>query len=326
MKISFIIPVYNVENYLPECVESILNQGELDYEVLLVNDGSTDGSGKLCDEYAQKHHCVRVIHMDNNGAASARNTGLEHAKGKYVAFVDSDDRIAAGSVPKLMQWIDEGGADLCFLEGIKFFPDGKQIPLGDNIIRSEVRGKSKEEVCMHLASRPKFAGSACTKLFRKDFLDEHQMRFQAGRRHAEDLTLCRDCILRAQTYDALSMPYYEYRQDRAGSVTDTLGVAGFYDLCNFVAESAEILTRDREAIDTVSGCIMSFAAYEYSIVIWYYSLLKKQDKPEAMRMMKRYEWVMKFGTTTKLRATKLASHLIGLKMTSWLFKQYIKHR
>ena len=91
--ISVIVPVYNVENYLPRCLDSIINQTYTNLEILLVDDGATDNSGKLCDEYAQKDNRIRVFHKENGGVSSARNMGLDNATGEYIAFVDSDDYI-----------------------------------------------------------------------------------------------------------------------------------------------------------------------------------------------------------------------------------------
>ena len=89
---SIIVPVYNVEDYLPECVDSLLAQDTATpYEILLVDDGSTDSSGSICDAYADKDARVRVIHKSNGGVSSARNTGIQMAKGAYIFFVDSDD-------------------------------------------------------------------------------------------------------------------------------------------------------------------------------------------------------------------------------------------
>ncbi len=91
--VSVIIPIYNTEKFLPLCINSVLNQTLTDIEVLLVNDGSTDGSGKICDEYACKDQRIQVIHTLNQGVSHARNQGLETAKGEYIAFMDSDDWI-----------------------------------------------------------------------------------------------------------------------------------------------------------------------------------------------------------------------------------------
>lgn len=92
-KISVIVPVYNVEQYLPRCIESILAQTYNDFELLLINDGSSDNSGNICDEYAKNNSRVRVFHKENGGVSSARNMGLDNAQGEYVVFVDSDDFI-----------------------------------------------------------------------------------------------------------------------------------------------------------------------------------------------------------------------------------------
>lgn len=89
--LSVIVPVYNVEKYLQECVDSILAQDVEDMEVILVDDGATDGSGKICNEYAEKDKRVTVIHKENGGVSTARNAGLDIARGKYITFVDSDD-------------------------------------------------------------------------------------------------------------------------------------------------------------------------------------------------------------------------------------------
>ena len=98
-KISVIVPVYNVEKYLRRCVDSILTQTFTDFEVLLIDDGSTDGSGKICDEYAKKDKRVRVFHKENGGVSSARNLGLDNVRGRYVTFVDADDKISPDYFP-----------------------------------------------------------------------------------------------------------------------------------------------------------------------------------------------------------------------------------
>lgn len=111
--ISVIVPVYNVEKYLHCCVDSILAQTFTDIEVLLVDDGSTDGSGIICDEYAQKDSRVRVFHKMNGGVSSARNLGLDEATGKWIMFVDSDDKVASMICEQLLHYADEGILSTC---------------------------------------------------------------------------------------------------------------------------------------------------------------------------------------------------------------------
>lgn len=97
MSISIIVPVYNTEKYLSACLDSILTQSFTDFELLLVDDGSTDKSGEICDEYAQKDSRIRVFHKENGGVSSARNLGIEEAVGDYLHFVDADDIVLSGA-------------------------------------------------------------------------------------------------------------------------------------------------------------------------------------------------------------------------------------
>lgn len=117
-KVSVIIPVYNAEKYLRECIDSVLAQTFVDFEVLLINDGSTDGSGKICDEYAKKDKRIKVFHQENGGVSSARNLGLDNAKGEWITFVDSDDWIGENYFKCLSDSFNEK-VDLIFLNYTK---------------------------------------------------------------------------------------------------------------------------------------------------------------------------------------------------------------
>lgn len=110
--ISVIIPVYNVFAYLPECMESVLSQDYTNLEIILIDDGSKDDSGKICDQYAQKDSRIRVIHQPNSGAGAAKNAGLRAATGEYLAFVDSDDCLEPGAFTHMLMLLDEHDADV----------------------------------------------------------------------------------------------------------------------------------------------------------------------------------------------------------------------
>ncbi len=136
--ISVIIPVYNVEKYLRECVDSVLSQTYKSYEIILVDDGSTDGSGEICDEYAEKHSNVSVIHKANSGPSATRNVGIKLAKGEYIYFLDSDDYIVPAAFEKLVHIAENENADIVFFDGISFV-DGK---LDANIMQGYLRNKT----------------------------------------------------------------------------------------------------------------------------------------------------------------------------------------
>ena len=325
-KLSFILPIYNVEAYLPQCLDSILSQATEACELILVDDGSKDGSGRICDEYRDRYSNIKVIHKPNGGLASARNAGMDAATGEYLAFVDSDDYIEPGTVSRLLQWIHTEPADVCFLELTKVFPDGNAEPMGEEMLRREIRGKTPEDVLAFLAARPKFPGSACGKLLRRAFLAEKGLRFPDDRRLSEDLIFCLNVYFAAESFDYLDFPYYCYRQARAGSITHTVTAKYYFDTSLFVTEVAQRFSKDRRALDSRGACALSFGAYELSILIWQSVLLEPEDRKRAMAFLKEYRWMLKYGKSRKIRLIHLVTHVLGLGGTAKLLDIYMQRR
>lgn len=116
LKVSIIVPVYKAELYIRKCIDSILSQTFTNFELLLIDDGSPDNCGKICDEYAELDTRVHVFHKENGGVSAARNLGLDHAKGDYVCFIDSDDWIDPDMLETLIGWEQKKQTDLLFLD------------------------------------------------------------------------------------------------------------------------------------------------------------------------------------------------------------------
>ncbi len=325
-KLSFVIPVYNVEAYLPQCLDSILCQTTQNCELVLVDDGSTDHSGEICDLYRNRYPDIKVVHKANGGLGSARNAGMDAAEGTYLAFVDSDDYIEAGTVAKLLQWIDTEPADVCFLELTKVYPDGSSESMGEDLHRSEIRGRTPSQVLSFLAERPKFPGSACGKLFRRAFVEENGFRFPDDRRLSEDLIYALNVYFAAGSFDYLDFPYYCYRQSRAGSITNTVTAKYYFDTAMFVEEVARRFSESRKPHNETAACALSFAAYELSILIWQSVLLKKEDRERAMDFLQEYRWVLRYGKSRKTRLIYGAACLLGLRGTAKLLDVYMSRR
>lgn len=325
--LSVVIPVYNVEKYLQQCVDSIINQLTDECEIILVDDGSTDGSGLICDNYSEKNTNVRVLHQKNSGHSAARNAGLKMAVGEYVSFIDSDDYIGQGCVKEILNWIKTTDADICFMEGYKLFSDGTTESLGDEIDRSRISGRSQEEVFQHLATRPKYPGSACTKLFRREFLMENDLKFPIDLTHAEDLTLCLNCFLKAERFDALPCPFYYYRQNREGSMTSKISGSSFHGLSEFVSNFADSLTdKQRKPHTKITWYAMAFVAYEYSILLWNYSRLSASQKRDAKFFLKDYKWVLNFGASKKTKLVQKVVRILGVDLTAKVLDVYMRIR
>lgn len=211
MKFSIIVPVYNVREYLADCVNSLLEQDVQDYEILLIDDGSTDGSGVLCDGYqAAFPEKVRTIHQENGGLGAARNTGLEQARGEYLLFVDSDDYLDPHALACLSRAVEETDADMvCFgfsyLYGTELVP-GESSPLaGAKPFRLKVRPEL-------LLQTP----SACLRIWRRSLFGDPEVRFP-GRVWYEDLRTVPKALISCRKILVLPDRLYVYRQ-REGSI------------------------------------------------------------------------------------------------------------
>lgn len=167
--VSVVIPVYNVESYLVQCVQSVLTQTYSNYEVILIDDGSTDGSGKMCDDFAKSDHRVHTFHKTNGGLSDARNFGVNKARGEYVIFVDSDDYVSDEYIDYLVQTRALFEADIAVtkLAGHK----GDDYFFGKNANKKECL--SAEEALIKMMYRVDFNVNAMGKIYRKDLLHAH---------------------------------------------------------------------------------------------------------------------------------------------------------
>lgn len=217
--ISIIVPVYQVKDYVGECVASLLAQTYTNLEILLVDDGSTDGSGEICDRYAERDSRVRVVHQENQGLSAARNIGIDLMKGEFVAFVDSDDVVLPNFIDTLYELVEKYQTDIAACAYVKCPTkdlarikkellvanvDGGVCGSADNgngrIHRQAKRQGKEKELCLTSAQMlrqwhgkyKKWETIACNKLYRKNIFtgagDKTAIRYPIGRRHEDVLT------------------------------------------------------------------------------------------------------------------------------------------
>lgn len=312
MKLSFIVPVYNVEAYLKECLDSIVGQMSDECEIILIDDGSPDSSGSICEEYASRYKNITVIHQENKGLSGARNSGLKKAKGEFLVFVDSDDRISNHSVERMLAAIGETNCDMYFLQVTRFYPDGKQSLLDLPLDENRVNGKSKSEVIDYLASQNKYPGASWSKIYKRSFLEKNHIFFPADRRLSEDLGFTRQCLLAAESFGTLNFPYYEYRQSRIGSITTAQSFRNIEGLHLFIEESVEELCVNRIAKGNIESALMSFVAYEYAILMNAVYSKKINDDEFILK----YQWVLQYSRNRRLKVIYMLSKVLGIKQAS----------
>ncbi len=213
--ISIIIPVYKVEKYLPRCIESVLNQTYKNFELILVDDGSPDNSGKICDEYALKDNRIKVIHKENGGVSSARNAGVDVVTGKYINFVDSDDWVPNNSLKSLYDAIIESNADLS-IGGYE--NRGKRIKIikyeSEEIDFTSISDKQIIDVvnrtCMY---------GPCCKLYKSELIKNNRVFFNQNIKLGEDTLFVRNYLMYINKIQICNDLVYYYNTLNIGSAT-----------------------------------------------------------------------------------------------------------
>ncbi len=322
MLFSIIVPVYNIEKYLCECAESVLKQSYSDFELILVDDGSKDQSGQLCDSLAEKDSRVRVIHKPNGGLSDARNAGVRAANGEYILFLDGDDYIADESLEYISKCVLDTPkpVDVVFLEANKFFPNGEVVPLGDGCQADGIIGKSKQEVMSHLATRPKYPGSACTKLIRKKVILDNDLYFEKGLL-SEDIDWTIRLLQCSEVFSYCGHDHYYYRQNRDGSITNTVKKKSVEDLFYIVKKWS-----NRDTSIPYQREINACMAYEYMIVLYYLACLTKEERAELFPEIKKLTWIMRFAATTKTKLVAAMCKVCGVGMTSAVLRQVYNNK
>lgn len=219
LKVSVVVPVYNVEPYLDRCVESIVNQTYKNLEIILVDDGSPDGCPALCDEWAKKDARIRVIHKQNAGAGMARNTGIEQATGEYVFFFDADDYVDLTTVEKCVESAVENGSDVVLYGRCDAYESGEvtQITVSAPKLVFQENEVNTELLPGLFVYRWGIGVSACSRMHRLDLIKQHNKRFVSEREYMSE-----DAYFTVEYFANVSVAsivpecfYYYYR--RSGS-------------------------------------------------------------------------------------------------------------
>lgn len=233
--VSVIIPVYNVEKYLELCLRSVINQTYSNLEILLIDDGSTDNSGKLCDSLKELDKRISVYHKENGGLSDARNYGMERATGDFYAFIDSDDVLHKDFFNILLRVQKQKNADIVSTD-MAFFYDHNELEYlyklnvdytfniynGNNILKEYYRPSNGKRNIYH---------GLCMKIYKKELFDD--LKFVKGRLH-EDLFITYKLLEKSETFVYIDAPYYFYYQNNGNSISKNYGVKNFcdeYDAC-----------------------------------------------------------------------------------------------
>ena len=238
-KISIVVPVYNVENHLERCVDSLINQTFSNIEIILVNDGSTDHSGSMCDDYSKKDKRIQVVHKNNGGLSSARNAGMAIASGQYIGFVDSDDDVEPDMYEKLVNVVEEYQVDFAMADYLRIDSKGNKFFKTQDIDggyydRKKIIKDIFPDLIMSESVDYGPLLSVCPNLFSLDFLKKNSITFDEQVRWSEDNIFSAVMGYHCQNFYYLKgEPLYHYYQN-PGSITTSYrkGAWEVYSLMN----------------------------------------------------------------------------------------------
>ena len=221
--VSIIVPVYNAEKTIGRCVDSILSQQYTDFELLLVDDGSKDGSGAICDSYALADSRVQVIHKENTGVSDTRNIGISRARGVYLQFLDSDDWITPDATKLLVETARDHDCDLVISDFYRVV--GERVSRKGDI--DEDRVLTREEDAAHMMEQPAdfYYGVLWNKLYRRDIVESHRLRMDPELSWCEDFMFNLEYIRHAQRFYALQVPIYYYVKTKGSLASQSLSIS-----------------------------------------------------------------------------------------------------
>ena len=282
MDISVIVPVYNVEKYLPKCIDSILAQTFTNFELLLINDGSKDSSGTICDEYAAKDSRIRVFHKENGGVSAARNLGLDNAKGEWIAFVDSDDWVDESYLMDLFQAADE--KDMLVVQGLRYYSTintiARELSFGDSVYKEEEIIKAFSEKEIHRYGYP------FSKLYNKNLLDKNGLRFDIEIHFAEDMLFMFKYLEYVRLVKFTSNVNYNYLRCTEGGSTRYFSLESEFKLYKESTKSFHKI-KGHEDLYFGRNVYSAFTSNLFRAVYTMYRPQNKEPKTQRIEFLKR---------------------------------------
>lgn len=321
--ISVIVPIYNVEKYLARCVDSIVNQTYKNLEIILVDDGSTDTSPNLCDEWAEKDNRIKVIHKTNGGLSSARNTGIEAATGDYILFLDSDDYWTYSDLL----------ADLADIikkrdPSVTIFGYTADMKLINNYARNttleqKVSFGTKLEAFRNLICNNKLQSSACNKVYRSSLLKADSIMFEEGI-FSEDIDWTARVIIAADKIALLDKYAYYYRVN-GSSITHNISEKNMNDLANNVVKVVKL--GDTIQSEDYYEYYMNYCSYQYITLL---NLLSQGygdgSREKLLKLAKEYAWLLKYHINKKVKIVYYCKKLFGFSGMMKILGKFLKGR
>lgn len=323
---SVIVPVYNTEQFLNQCIDSILKQTFRNFELLLVNDGSSDSSVAICQLYQKIDDRVVLLHQENGGASSARNNGIRNAKGDYLIFVDSDDFIESDNLfHELHLSINKNNSDVILYGGKNYNVTSSSYSVSRGSYNLAIINEFNFiQTLEYLVQQKLFPGSAWVYTAKASIIKEKNIFFRTNI-IAEDIDWNTKIFSSISSIDALNDVYYIYRKNQVNSVTGNAGVKGVDSILLIIEEWMPKLQSESKLVNNL---LLQNLAYYYFTSLVLYSKISNNDKSNLNIRMKKCFAVTKYGNTRNLKILRFSCQLFGIPLTSLIISNayYLKEQ
>lgn len=325
-RFSIVVPVYNTEKELERCVRSVTCQSCRSFELILVDDGSRDRSGALCDAFSAEDDRIVAIHQQNAGSSAARNTGIQAARGKYLLFLDSDDLWDdASALEKLSNLIDDHPADvICF--GVRIYDDDGTFVKERLPKPYEWADTSKEAVLRQLVYSNQYFSASYVKAIRREFFVQGDLFFTKGLISGEDGEWSGKVMLRANSIAVLPEAFYKRIRRESGGITSSIGVRNIQDVFRAIKAGTELVEEKAES-ETLKKLYLEYWAYQYAMLFGLsYRLHKDSAYGEIIQNYQKFRWLLRYDHVKKVRAVRVLVTLFGIRGAIFLLSKIYQHK
>ena len=322
-KLSVIIPVYKVENYLERCVNSVLNQDYSDFEIILVDDGSPDRCPQICDQLAKTDDRIVVIHKSNGGSSSARNAGIEQSRGEYLAFLDSDDQWADGMLKEVILKVEQENVDMLVFDAIDIYTGGIRRKRNNRgFFDMEYEVLDITDYYARIISIGDFKESACTKIVSTSFIRNNNLFFCQGITSGEDTEWMMRLLRCAKRIAISNIELFQCTCGRIGSVQNSIGPKNIRDLIGIVDKSlAYYDSNPNSATKKYELEQCSYLIANATGLLLYID--NKQEKKELIKLLKQKVFLFNYSTNHKTKKVRTIYNMLGYDILVWFLEIYM---
>jgi len=316
-RFSVIVPVYNIEEYISQCITSILEQSFRDFELIIIDDGSTDRSGDICDGFAAYDDRIKVLHKENGGPSEARNEGINIARGEYIIFVDGDDFIEPESFNKISEGIFLANEPEVLVTRIKrVFGDESQVFMDEGIPVETLMNGKKEDYLRWIFISSDNSWPTVRYVVQRSFVSNNNLLFPRGHLH-EDVDWVSRLFLKAESFGCLDYYWYNHRKGRKGSTTATRNPKRTLDMINIAASNIKD-TAYRELPEDLRIILFERLVKSVFYELRDFNHFVEADKEKILRSLKQNKDILKYTSKKRHKLFLFFSNTFGFKASFFL--------